>query len=116
MINQFLRAGGARNLQEFYNKFPTEEDFNHYMAYGGGLNRFAPGGPILPGTMSTAIADYQQAQAQPAAGANGLPDYLRRPQNQMDGKLTLEKSKFLSGFFISILNHSIVFVITYGNY
>lgn len=84
MINQFLRAGGARNLQEFYNKFPTEEDFNHYMAYGGGLNRFAPGGPILPGTMSTAIADYQQAQAQPAAGANGLPDYLRRPQNQME--------------------------------
>lgn len=84
MINQFLRAGGARNLQEFYSKFPTEEHFNHYMKYGGGLNTFAPGGPILPGTMSTAIADYQQGQAQPVAGANGLPDYLRRPQDQME--------------------------------
>lgn len=43
MINQFLKAGGVTNVNDFYRKFPTEEHFNHYMKYGG-INAYADGG------------------------------------------------------------------------
>ena len=35
MINQFLKAGGVKTLDEFYSRFPTEQHFHNYMAYGG---------------------------------------------------------------------------------
>lgn len=79
MINQFLKAGGVTNLADFYRKFPTEDHFNHYMRYGGGLTKFVPGGPILPGTVSTAIKDYQN-QNTPVA----VPPLLARPYDQAD--------------------------------
>ena len=67
MVNHFLQLGGVKNLKDFYKKFPTEAHFDqhmHQMKYGGGINAYDKGGPILPGTLSKGIADYQQSQAQ----------------------------------------------------
>lgn len=67
MVDHFLQLGGVKNLKDFYKKFPTEAHFDqhmHQMKYGGGINAYDKGGPILPGTLSKGIADYQQSQAQ----------------------------------------------------
>jgi hypothetical protein len=79
MINQFLKMGGARNITEFYQKFPTEAHFDHFMRYGGGLNRYAPGGPIMAGTLQKAAKEMQLEQS----AANGVPPLLARPADQM---------------------------------
>lgn len=92
MVKEFLKIAGVKTQAEFYKKYPSEEAFfrahpeaqqlvHQKMAYGGGMYAYAPGGPILPGTMSKAIADYKQSQAQPVVGADGMTNFIRRPQD-----------------------------------
>jgi hypothetical protein len=92
MVKEFLKIAGVKTQAEFYKKYPSEEAFfrahpeaqqlvHQKMAYGGGMYAYAPGGPILPGTMSKAIADYKQSQGEPVVGADGMTNFIRRPQD-----------------------------------
>jgi hypothetical protein len=99
MINQFLQVGGVATLKDFYRKFPTEAHFDHYvkMKYGGGINAYQTGGQPVSSdypdyaTFKAADDAWQASQnmpqvdqstvdaySVPVAGANGLPDYLKR--------------------------------------
>jgi hypothetical protein len=88
MVKQFLKMGGVKTEKEFYNKYPTEESFFQahpealHMAYGG-INAYGPGGPILPGTMSKAIAAFQESEKQPPADSSGVTDFIRRPTEEV---------------------------------
>lgn len=64
MLDHFLRLGGVTTAEEFYKKFPKETDFDNHvyqqMKYGGGINAYDSGGPILPGTLDKAIDTYRR--------------------------------------------------------
>lgn len=96
MVKQFLKMAGARNEKEFLSMFPNEESFfraypeaemlvngNNQMAYGGAMYHYAPGGPIKPGTLSTAVKEAMAAQSMQTPSV-GVPPLLARPADQMD--------------------------------
>jgi hypothetical protein len=107
MVKQFLKIAGVKSQSEFYKKYPSEEAFfrahpeaqhlvHQKMAYGGGLYAYDNGGEpissdypdyatfkqahdIWEASMSTPQVDSSAVAAYnlPAAGSNGLPDYLK---------------------------------------
>ena len=91
MIQQFLKMGGASSIEEFYQKFPTEEHFNEYVKkkYGGGINAYQDGGaPPKRGDYMDNEEQYQAdmdayiasqgTYAMPAVGKDGMTDFIRR--------------------------------------
>jgi hypothetical protein len=93
MVKQFLKIAGVRTEQEFLKKYPTEAAFfrdhpeaemlknaHAQMAYGG-MYHYGPGGPILPGTLNTAINQTVLDQS----AAHGTPPLLARPADPMVG-------------------------------
>lgn len=116
MINQFLKVGGVATLKDFYQKFPTQAHFDHYvqMKYGGGINAYANGGSYrryqgdVGGSTVTAPprrGDYMDNEEQYQAdmdaytqslgtgpsnnavvGKDGMTQYIRRPAD--DGTAT----------------------------
>ncbi len=76
MIQQFLKAGGVRTIEEFYKKFPTEGHFNAYMKMGGGLYAYQPGGQNPPSKQDVGDPYYQQQVAEQQAA---LPVAAKMP-------------------------------------
>lgn len=70
MVIDSRRAADANLLKT---KFKKKE-------YGGDLYHYNPGGPILPGTLNTAVKEMMYDQS----AASGVPPLLARPADQMD--------------------------------
>ena len=92
MVKQFLKIAGVSTEKQFLKKYPTEEAFfrahpeamhlvHQKMAYGGGMYKYGPGGPIMPGTLMPAVkqAVYDQS------AAHGIPPLLARPADPVVG-------------------------------
>lgn len=108
MINQFLKVGGVATLKDFYQKFPTQAHFDHFveMKYGG-INAYANGGSLrsyqgdVGGSTVTGFpnrADYMDNEEQwqedvesyyrslptpqprvSPLGSDGMSQYFRKP-------------------------------------
>jgi len=65
---------------------------NQGYAYGG-MYSYAPGGPILPGTLSKALAEQQYAESHPV-GADGIPELLRAPVQQATAPVAAAQQRF----------------------
>jgi polyhydroxyalkanoate synthesis regulator phasin len=86
MINQFLRAGGVTSLKDFYNKFPTEEHFNHYvhMQQGGGIYAYQDGAQVPPRR-----ADYMDNEEQWQTDMDAYTQGLGQPSAQKSAVATI---------------------------
>lgn len=104
MIRQFLQMGGARNEQEFYNKFPTKESFmaaHPEARYLEAMHRMQMGGGAPPQQQDygdnieaflQAQEDYMSSMPQGAAhqvipqmnmAVGPIPQFIKAPSGDM---------------------------------